>query len=185
LVIFNDTYKSTKAFVENNNFDKMKELYAQAENELKSFASVGTSGQRSDADKFVGQVLAALSEHVAEGQDVFNTFVKEHNLKFFGPLAPDIKESLLETQAWLEAANEVKSVDLQRYLTALRSDSDNFFGVSLSVDGISDEERDFITSQLKNDLELLRKTIDDNQVVFSNDNLSLIYDRRALEDALK
>ncbi len=185
LVIFNDTYKSTKTFVENNNFDKMKELYGKAEDELESFADVGTSGQRSDADDFVAEVLAALSEHVAEGQEIFNTFVTKHNLKFFGPIAPDVKESLLETQTWLEAANEVKGVDLQRYLTALRGDIDNFFGVDLSVDGITDDERKFITDELKKDLELLRKAIDDNQVFFSNDSLSLIYDRRSLEDALK
>jgi hypothetical protein len=31
----------------------------------------------------------------------------------------------------------------------------------------------------------LRKAIDDNRVIFSNDNLSLIFDRRSLNDTLK
>jgi hypothetical protein len=187
LVIFNDTREDTQLFVEQNNFDKMKALYGEAEDQIESFADVGTDGQQSDADDFVGEVLAALSEHVSQGQEIFNTFVTKHNLKFFGPIAPEIKESMLETRAWLEESEEVRGVDLQRYLTALRDDinTGGFFGVNLSVDGITDEEREFITSQLKNDLELLRKAIDDNQVVFSNENLSLIYDRRALEDALK
>lgn len=60
-----------------------------------------------------------------------------------------------------------------------------FFGVNLSVDGITDYERAFIAEQLRGDLEALQKAIDEDGVAFSTENLSLIYDRRDIEGAIK
>lgn len=185
LVNFNATRKDTQLFVEQNNFDKMKELYGKAEDEMESFGDVGTDAQQSDGEDFVDLVMSSLSKHVSEGETIYNTFVSKHNLKFFGPLGPDVRESLLETQVWLAEVDEVRNLDLQELLSGWRDEANSFFGVNLSADGISDEERDFIEEQLKSDMETLRKAIDDNAVVFSNDNLSLIYDRRTLNDTLK
>jgi hypothetical protein len=185
LVNFNQTRKDTQLFVEQNNFDKMKAFYGEAEDNIEGFADVGTDGQQADAEDFVDVVLASLSKHVSEGETIYKNFVTKHNLKFFGPLAPDIAESLTESQVWLSEADEVRNLDLEELLSTLRDESNVFFGVDLTTDGISPEEREFIESQLKSDLEALRKAIDDNKVVFSHDNLSLIYDRRSLVDSLK
>jgi hypothetical protein len=185
LVNFNQTRKDTQLFVEQNNFDKMKALYGEAEDEIESFVDVGTDGQGGDAEDFVNLVLEALSKHVSEGEAIYKDFVTKHNLKFFGPLAPDMTESLTESQVWLAEADEVRNLDLEELLSSLRDESNVFFGVNLSADGISPEEREFIESQLKNDLEALRKAIDENKLVFSNDSLSLMYDRRSLVDSLK
>ena len=185
LVIFNDTRRDTQLFVEGNNFDTMKALYGEAEDEIESFADVGTSGQQYDAEDFVDLVTDYLSKHVSEGETIYNNFVTKHNLKFFGPISADFKESLLETQVWLAEADKVRNLDLEEYLSALRDDANSFFGVNLSVDGITDEEREFIEGQLSSDLDALKKAIDENQVIFSNDKLSLIYDRRSLVDTVK
>lgn len=185
LVNFNQTRKDTQLFVEQNNFDKMKALYGEAEDKLESFADVGTDGQQDDGENFVELVLGHLSKHVSDGETIYKEFVTKHNLKFFGPISADIQESLTESQVWLAEADEVRNLDLQELLSSLRDESNVFFGVNLSVDGITPEEREFIESQLKSDLEALRKAIDENKVVFSNDNLSLMYDRRSLVDTLK
>ncbi len=186
LIIFNKTREDTKLFVEQNNFAAMKTLYGEADSALKSFAGVGTSGQRSDSSDFVASVTGYLSKHVSEGETIFNTFVSKHNLKFFGPLGPDIKEALAETQVWVAEADKLVGNDLESLLSGWRDETKNsFFGVNLSVDGITDAEREFITSQLGRDLETLRKAIDDNAVTFSNNNLLLIYDRRNVVQALE
>jgi hypothetical protein len=185
LVTFNQTRKDTQLFVEQNNFDKMKELYGEAEDELEAFTGVGTDGQQDDAGAFVDLVEGYLSQHVSEGEKIYNEFVTKHSLKFFGPLSADSSEALTETQVWLTEAEEVRNMDLQELLSTLRDDTNSFFGVNLSADGITPEEREFIESQLRNDMATLRKAIEDNYVVFSNDNLSLIYDRRSLTDVLK
>ncbi len=185
LVIFNDTREDTQLFVEQNNFDKMKALYGEAEDELESFVDVGTDGQQSEAEDFVDLLEEFLSKHVSEGETIFNTFVTKHKLKFFGPIGPDIKEYLAETQVWLAEGDKVKRLDLAGFLSKLRSDANSFFGVSLSVDGITDYEREFLTEQLRSNLEAAQKAIDEAGVAFSTENLSLIYDRRDIEEAIK
>jgi hypothetical protein len=185
LVNFNQTRKDTQLFVEQNNFDKMKALYSEAEDKIESFADVGTDGQGSDAEDFVELILGHLSKHVSEGETIYKDFVTKHNLKFFGPISADIKESLTESQVWLAEAEEVRNLDIQELLSSLRDDTNVFFGVNLSVDGISPEEREYIESQLRNDMNALKKAIEDNYLVFSNDNLSLLYDRRSLAEAIQ
>ncbi|MFO7545888.1 MAG: hypothetical protein R6W77_10375 [Trueperaceae bacterium] len=185
LVLFNETREDTQLFVEQNGYDVMKELFDGAVDELERFEGVGTDGQRDDASVVVEALVGVLEDRLAEGGNVFNEFVAKHNLKFFGPVGPDIREFLVDTKAWLEDAERVDDLDLEDVLSAWRSDANSFFGVSLSVDGITDYERQFIQEQLRNDLDALRKEIDEAGAAFSTENLMLIHDRREIEEAIE
>jgi hypothetical protein len=185
LIEFRETRAATQEFVDDHGYDVMKALYDEAEEELEDFEGVGTSGQREDAGVFVDLLIDALEDRLAAGGDIFNAFVAKHNLKFFGPVSPDISEFLIETKAWLAETDRVSGLDLERVLTAWRSDANTFFGVSLSGDGITDYEREFIAAQLRDDLVDLQAAIDKAGQAFSTQNLALIRDRRDIDEALE
>ena len=175
----------TQEFVDDNGYDVMKALYDEAEGELEDFEGVGTSGQREDAEVFVNLLVDALEDRLAAGGNIFNAFVAKHNLKFFGPVGPDISEFLIETKTWLAETDRVSGLDLERVLATWRSDSNSFFGVSLTADGITDYEREFITEQLRDDLVELQAAIDKAGQAFSTQNLALIRDRRDIDEAIE
>lgn len=185
LVIFNETRQDTQLFVNENGYDIMKEHYDDAEAELESFEGRGTDGQQEDAEVFVGLIIDPLEDRLAEGGDIFNQFVGKHNLKFFGPVGPDVREFLIDTKVWLEQADSLEDLDLQTVLSTWRSDSNSFFGVSLAGDGITDYEREFIRDALASDLEDLQEAIDDAGAAFSTENLLLIHDRREVNEAVE
>lgn len=185
LVLFNETRKDTQLFVDQNGYDVMKDLFDEAVEELDDFEDVGTDGQQEDAGIVVEALVDALEDRLAEGGDVYNAFVAKHNLKFFGPVGPDIREYLVDTKAWLADTERVNDLDLEDVLSAWRSDLNSFFGVSLSASGITDYERQFLQEQLRNDLAALQREIDEEGVAFSTENLMLIRDRREIEAAIR
>lgn len=185
LVLFNETRKDTQLFVDQNGYDVMKDLFDEAVEELDDFEDVGTDGQQEDAGIVVDALVDALEDRLAEGGDVYNAFVAKHNLKFFGPVGPDIREYLVDTKAWLADTERVNDLDLEDVLSAWRSDVNSFFGVSLSASGITDYERQFLQEQLRNDLAVLQREIDEEGVAFSTENLMLIRDRREIEAAIR
>lgn len=185
LVDFNETRADTQLFVDENGYDVLKVAYEAALDELDTFEGVGTSGQRDDAAVFVDLLTNGLEAHLSEAGDTFNGFVAGHNLKFFGPVGPDIRDLLVETEVWLEQAESVSDLDLESLLSTWRSDANEFFGVSLSGDGITDYEREWITEQLESDLATLQREIDAAGQAFSTQNLMLIYDRREVDEAIE
>jgi hypothetical protein len=159
IVLFKDTREDTELFIKENNFDKIEELFEEAQDELETFAGIGTDGQQDDAEAFVDLVESLLSKHVSAGQKIFNDFVAKHNLKFFGPIGPEIKESLLETQIWLAEEDKFRQLDLEEYLRKWRDETKEVIEVNLSLDGISDEERDLIETALESNINELNNTL--------------------------
>jgi hypothetical protein len=163
IVLFKKTRDDTELFMRDNNFDKMKTLYSEAEDELEAFAGTGTDAQQDDAEAFVDLVKGLLSKHVSEGEKIFNDFVAKHNLKFFGPIGPDIQENLLERQVWLTKADELRKLDLEEYLRDWRDESKEVIEVNLSLDGISDEERSLIEDALEANINELNNTLSEER----------------------
>ena len=83
----------------------------------------GTSlvGLANYAAVFVDLLTNGLEAHLSEAGDTFNGFVARHNLKFFGPVGPDIRDLLVETEVWLEQAESVSDLDLESLLSTWRS----------------------------------------------------------------
>jgi hypothetical protein len=177
------TREDTQLFTKENNFDLMKALYAEAENELRSVTSVGTSEQRRDAENFANLIRSSLTRHVSEGESIFNAFVSKHQGKFYGPISPEAREALQEPQVWLAEGRDAQTRgrDLQEDLRAWRDDANNLFGVNFSRDGITDEERQFIRDYLRGDLEALMRAMEDDDFI---EELTLLFDRRNVEETL-
>jgi hypothetical protein len=159
IVLFKETRDDTELFINENNFDKIEELFEEARTELASFANSGTDGQQGDTEPFIDFVEALLSKHVSEGEKTFNDFVKKHQNKFFGPIAPEIEEHFLERQVWLAEEDKLRELDLEEYLRKWRDESKEVIEVNLSLDGISEEERSAIAAALEPAIRELDNTL--------------------------
>lgn len=183
LVLFREIRPTTDKFIQENGFDQIKALYTKAQDDLKEFASFGTSAQQADAKSWAEDISASLGKHVAAAQDLFNTFVKENQGKFFGPISPEISELLLETRAWDDQRGRFEKLDLERKLREWRDQESGFFEISSS--GLSDEEKDFLKKSLDADLQKLIRATEDFSGVVAKDTFFSLFDRRILGDLLK
>jgi len=183
LVLFRENRPATDKFIQENGFDQIKALYAKAQDDLKEFASFGTSAQQADAKSWAEDISASLGKHVATAQDIFNTFVKENQGKFFGPISPEISELLLETRTWDDQRGRFEKLDLEGKLREWRDAENGFFEISSS--GLSDEEKEFLKKNLESDLQKLIRATEDFSGVIAKDTFFQLFDRRILGDLLK
>ncbi|HEU4741084.1 MAG TPA: hypothetical protein VFS50_05735 [Meiothermus sp.] len=183
LVLFRENRPATDKFIQENGFDQIKALYAKAQDDLKEFASFGTSAQQADAKSWAEDISASLGKHVATAQDIFNTFAKENQGKFFGPISPEISELLLETRTWDDQRGRFEKLDLEGKLREWRDAENGFFEISSS--GLSDEEKEFLKKNLESDLQKLIRATEDFSGVIAEDTFFQLFDRRILGDLLK
>jgi hypothetical protein len=184
-VLFMDVRRDTDLFIRENGFDKAKERFAKAKDDLDRLSDYYSgSGPKADATEWSKLALEHINNHLKASEEAFNNFVRNHEKKFFGPLGPDVREEMLETQVWDRLENEQRRLDLEEKLRAWRGDTRGFFEVSLS--GLSDVEKEWLQDQLKSSLENLSK-----QIQKFEDELTLrqlkdkLFNRKLLGDGLK
>ena len=181
-LLFGGFRQDTEEFLKKNGFDQAKLEYQAGSDAMASWASgTATSGQRSDAGAFGHDVLGKLSNHLAETETKFNDFVSHHKSKFFGPIAPDIKEALAETRAWESWDRLIQGKGLDARLRQWRSEANIFFTVSLS--GLSSEDQQYLRGLLQPRVDELVRSLDDAAQIpekFHHD-----FDRSRLGDDLK
>jgi hypothetical protein len=159
-VLFGGFRRDTEEFLKSNGFDKAKYEYDSARDAMSSWASsTQTSGQRSDADSFAKDVLAKLSNHLVWMEQRFNDFVSRHRGKFFGPIAPDIREALAETRVWEDWNRMIAGKSLDAKARQWRSEANTFFTVSL--DGLSSEDQEFLRRLIQERTNALVQALDD------------------------
>jgi hypothetical protein len=174
--------RDTEAFVQKNGFDQAKIEYQAASDSLRSWASgTATSGQRSDGDAFSRDVLARLSNHLAATEKIFNDFVVHHYRKFFGPLAPDIREAVAETRVWEDWDRRIQSKGLDAKLRTWRSEANSFFTVSLA--GLSSDDAAYLRGLIQSRVDELVRSLEEAEKIpekFHRD-----FDRHNLGDEVK
>lgn len=181
-ILFGGFRQDTEEFLKKNGFDQAKIEYQLASDAMASWASsTATSGQRSDADAFGKDVLGKLGNHLAETERRFNDFVSHHKSKFFGPIAPDIKEALAETRVWEDWDRMMQGKSLDAKLRQWRSDASTFFTVSLS--GLSSEDQEYLRGLLQPRVDELVRSLDDAATI--PDRFHHDFDRSRLGDDLK
>lgn len=159
-VLFGGFRRDTENFIQKHGFDQAKVAYQVAKDAMASWASAAaTSGQRSDADAFSRDVLAKLSDHLAATEATFNRFVSAHQGKFFGPVAPDIKEALTETRVWEDWHRTIKGKSLDARLREWRSEANTFFTVNLS--GLSSEDQEYLRKLIQARVDELVRQLDE------------------------
>ena len=184
-VLFSDLRRDTDLFIRENGFDKAKERYGKAKEDLERLPdNYSGSGPKADAAEWSKLALEHINNHLKASEEAFNNFVRKHEKKFFGPIGPDVREELLETQVWDRLESEQRRLDLDERLRAWRGDAKGFFEVSLS--GLSDVEREWIQDQLKTSLDNLSRQIQQMEDEFSMRQLKdRLFNRKQLGDGIK
>jgi hypothetical protein len=184
-VVFDDIHRETKKFIEENGFDRAKALYAKARDEANELASKGPAGVRADAKEFADQMLKILSDHLAGMENTFNRFVVNHKGKFFGPVAPELEEALVETRSWEQETNDVKRLGLEGKLREWRSNTPLFLDEIDRATNLKPETRKVIKDAVKNNIEALVRALEGTEQALSDRFWIVNYDRSELARQIK
>jgi len=161
---------------------KAKIQYQSATDRLSAWtSSSSTAGQRSDADTFSKKVLENLSAHLSATEKTFNEFTSKHYGRFFGPMAPDIKDALTETETWKEWHRVMQGKNLDSRLRQWRSEANTFFAVSSS--GLSDADKEYLPSLIQERVNEFVESLDDAASIA--DRFQRDFDRRDTENDIK
>jgi hypothetical protein len=181
-VLFGSLRASTEDFVRKNDYALAKQEYFNAESDLRNWRSVlYTSALQSDADSFGKDVLSKLSNHLHQTETVFNDFVGRHKGKFFGPIGPDIEESLTESRVWEDRVKAMDGKDLEGKLRQWRSEANTFFSVSMS--GLTDSDQAELRKWIQPRVDELVKALE--QAGTLSAQLHKDFDRRDLKNDLR
>lgn len=148
IMIFNEVREDTDDFLDKSDFKHAREAFKKATNSAHGLVgNSSTSGQKSDASAFRSELLDALSDHMEAAEDVWEDFVDEHKGKFFGPVAPNIEEALVEKRDTDRWRRQFRATGLQSKLNAWRGDAGRMMGVSTS--GLTSEQRSALKKALQ------------------------------------
>lgn len=181
-VLFGGFRRDTEEFLKTNGFDLAKIDYQAASDALSSWASSSaTSGQKSDAESFSKEVLGKLSTQLSVTEKAFNEFVSHHKSKFFGPIAPEIKEALAETRVWEDWNRMMQGKSLDSKLRQWRSEANTFFDVSLAE--LSSDDQAYLKGLLRERTDELVRSLQEAEKLpekFKHD-----FDRSRLGDDIR
>jgi hypothetical protein len=158
--LFRDVRRDTDTFLRENQFQRAKGAYDDARQGMDKVASAcTTSGQKEDIGRLSKDLLDALSKHLSATESTQNEFIKRHEKKFFGPVGPDIKKALNETEQWRDWERSLISQDLDSLARKWRSDAESLF--ELDSSNFTEENRDLFRRMVKEDLERFVKMSDE------------------------
>jgi hypothetical protein len=181
--LFKDVRGDTDLFLRKNEFGKAKAAYEDARGGLdRAKSACATSGQKEDVDALSRAVLEKLSGHLSRTEATQNSFMKEHEKKFFGPVGPDIANALLETGQWVEWERQFQALDLDALARRWRSDASGFYSSQLG--SIPGEDREVLRGMVKQDLERFVKLSDELAREY-DETIALLASRRDAERALR
>jgi hypothetical protein len=150
--LFKDVRRDTDLFLRENQFQRAKGAYDDARQGLdKAVSACTTSGQKDDVGRLAKDVLDALSKHLSATESVQNEFIKRHEKKFFGPVGPDIKKALNETELWRDWERSLDGQDLDSLARKWREDANRLY--ELDSSDLTEENRNLFRGMVKDDLE--------------------------------
>ncbi len=142
--------------------------YQAASDALASWSSSSaTSGQRSDAEYFAKDLLGKLSNHLSVTEKSFNEFVRRHQSKFFGPVAPDIVEALAETRVWEDWNKMIQGKGLDAKLRMYRNEANTHFAIGLGE--LSTDDQEYLKGLIRERTNELVRSLEDAEKLPAKD----------------
>lgn len=150
--LFKDVRRDTDTFLRENQFQRAKGAFDDARQGLdKAVSACTTSAQKDDVGRLAKDLLDTLSKHLSVTESTQNEFIKKHEKKFFGPVGPDIKKALNETELWRDWERSLISQDLDSLARKWREDANRLY--ELDSSNFTDENRNLFRGMVKEDLE--------------------------------
>ncbi len=158
VIMFGNTRKSVKEFLENTNLDKALKEYTETENRSIEVANnMLTKGQREDAQLFVSNATTNTKPGLRAFTDEYNNFVNEFKEIFIGPVGDRTVEDLLQKKQWEEHKNEWQRLNIQDKLKKIYDDSRHW--INLDIYKLDPPERKLVENALALDQDRLEKAL--------------------------
>lgn len=154
VIMFGNTRKSVKEFLEKTNLDKAQKDYNDAikhGNDL--IKSMLTYGQQEDAAAFFLKAIERTKVTLTEFTEAYNSFVDSFREIFIGPVGDRTVNDLIKKERWDFANQEYKNLNIQEELKKMYDDNREWVDVDLM--GLTAEGKQKIDAVLKKERERL------------------------------
>lgn len=206
LLMFNDTRKDVRNYLDKNNIEIAKGWNDQARGKLADWVnSLPTNGQRTDAGKFKEKIEAAIETDWKLTQELDQKFKKEFEGVFIGVLGSKTIEELAEEVLFNKFVDQVgalslpgKAQEMQRALPAAIDavSGDGMRPLEEEAAKVPEEARalalmktaefkEYVRSKMKVRIEKTLPIFEDVVKMFSPDNLKKEFSREELINELK
>ena len=154
VIMFGNTRKSVKEFLEKTNLDKAQKDYYEAEKHAYDNAkNMLTTGQQEDAALFVKTATESTKITLQAFTDAYNSFVDSFNEIFIGPVGDRTVNDLINKQRWDWAKNEWQNINIETELKKLYDDSREWIDIDMYE--LDDETKTQVKKALENERERL------------------------------
>ena len=152
VIMFGNTRKSVKEFLEKTNFDKCQADYVNASKHAQdNAAGMLTDGQRVDALVFVNAAEEITKKRMTSFTDSYNGFVNENKEIFIGPVGDRTVWNLIRKERWDASKNDLQVMNIQTELKKMYDESRTWTNVD--VYNLSAEAKQQVTAVIKKDIE--------------------------------
>lgn len=153
IIVFGETRKSVKDFLENTNLEKITKEYQNANKlALENAANLPTEGQQADGKIFAELAEQLTAQVLTSYTDAYNGFVNEFKEIFIGPVGGRTVNTLIQKERWDRTKQEYKDLNIQGELLKMYTETTNFIEVQMNVFGdIHPDSKALIQESLKAD----------------------------------
>lgn len=152
VVMFGNTRKSVKEFLEKTNFDKCQADYINASKHAQdNAAGMLTEGQRVDASVFVNEAEKITKRRMTSFTDSYNAFVNEYKEIFIGPVGDRTVWNLIRKERWDNSQNDLQVMNIQTELKRIYDESRTWTNVD--VYNLTPEIKEQVIAVIKKDIE--------------------------------
>jgi hypothetical protein len=132
VIMFGNTRKSVKEFLEKTNHDKAeKDYYDALKHAQEVAANMLTNGQKEDALLFVNKAEEITRKPLTSFTDAYKGFVNEFKEIFIGPVGERTIKDLLKKERWDATKDEWQRMNVQTELKKIYDDSRDWINVDM------------------------------------------------------
>jgi hypothetical protein len=154
VIMFGNTRKSVKEFLEKTNLDKCQaDYYAALKSAQDNAANMLTAAQKEDAKEFVIKAEELTRKPLISFTDAYNGFVNEFKEIFVGPVGERTVKDLIKKERWDWARDQLQRMNIQTELKKIYDDSRDW--INIDMFDLTPEVKAQVVASLKNERDRL------------------------------
>lgn len=132
VIMFGNTRRSVKEFLEKTNLDKCQAEYSNAlKSALDNADNMFTEAQKQDAREFVEEAEKLTRKPLVSFTDAYNGFVNEFREIFVGPVGDRTVRDLIRKERWDWAKGELQQLNIQTELKKIYDDTRDWINIDM------------------------------------------------------